>query len=204
MRICHNFKPNKVYLLALFLFLTLSPISLVFASSYIPSAPKDALAESDLVVIARCVGSEAVFKDGQIFTLQTFEVQNYIKGYQGNYITISQPGGSLGNVEMIVPGSTYFLEGEESVLFLNEQPDGNTTPAFPGSSLPIYRDHNTGQRYVINAKNGGATQIQELDDFVRDSIQRIKSFEFNEGKIFQIKEMGRLEYNEEITISDEK
>ena len=73
---------------------------------------------SDVVAIGTVVSSQSAFLGGTIQTSTTLAVQQSFKGAGGATLTILTPGGTYGNVELIVRGTPSFTVGEEVLVFL--------------------------------------------------------------------------------------
>ena len=74
--------------------------------------------KSDVVAIGTVVSSQPVFLGGTIQTSTIFAVQRSFKGPGGATLTILTPGGTYGNVNLIVRGTPSFTAGEEVLVFL--------------------------------------------------------------------------------------
>ena len=73
---------------------------------------------SDVVAIGTVVSSQSAFLGGTIQTSTTLAVQQSFKGAGEATLTILTPGGTYGNVELIVRGTPSFTVGEEVLVFL--------------------------------------------------------------------------------------
>ncbi len=88
---------------------------------------------SDVVAIGTVVSSQAVFVGGTIRTSTTLAVRQSFKGAGGAVLTILTPGGTYGNVSLIVRGAPSFTVGQELLVFLVEDADGlHPTGMFQG------------------------------------------------------------------------
>jgi PKD repeat protein len=79
---------------------------------------------SDLVVIGRVTGAEAVESTRGVWTLSEIAVEQTLKGTPGNAITISEPGGSTGSRLTVVFGAPRYAPGERVLVFLVRDESG--------------------------------------------------------------------------------
>ncbi len=83
-------------------------------------------ATADAIVVAKVVAMHSRLEAGgkAILTETQLQVQEAWKGKlagDARTITVLQPGGVVGDIEMRVHGLPVFRQGEEAVLFLNER-----------------------------------------------------------------------------------
>jgi hypothetical protein len=69
----------------------------------------------------------------RISTWTEVRVTDAIKGSTGSFIVVKQPGGEIDGIGQYVAGAATFQEGEDCVLFLEQEP--GQTDAFVVSSL---------------------------------------------------------------------
>lgn len=84
------------------------------------------VSESDSILRARCVSSEA-YRDpttGIIWTRFHLAASETFKGAGGSEWTVTEPGGTVGGLSQIVPGTPRFDAGEEFIVFLYRTPLG--------------------------------------------------------------------------------
>lgn len=76
-------------------------------------------------VIARGVisGAQAKWVNRTLFTEYTLQVQEALKGPAQSTLTMSVMGGSLGSVELVIPGAPQQLETGAEVVFFGERFD---------------------------------------------------------------------------------
>jgi hypothetical protein len=115
-------------------------------------------ASSD-VVRGRVVGQETRWNSShtQILTFTTVEIERTLKGNPGHSMVIEQPGGSLGNIRVRVPGTVSFRPGGSYFLFL--EPAGANTSSrqlvgMAQGAYRIYRHPQTNQERVIRPFGG--------------------------------------------------
>jgi hypothetical protein len=83
------------------------------------------LAQSaQIIVRARCEGSQARLDGGNIWSIYGFTVLESLKGSPPQTLNVRLPGGRVGHLETKVDGAPQFHTGEEVVLFLEEASDG--------------------------------------------------------------------------------
>jgi hypothetical protein len=85
----------------------------------------------------------------QIDTFVTMDVEAYFKGDLGRRLTFRAPGGQIGVDRSLVPGAPSFGEGDELVLFLDDQQ--RQWPYVVGLSqgaLPVQTDAQ-GRKWVL-------------------------------------------------------
>ena len=82
------------------------------------------VSQSTKIVHGRVLDSRAEEIDGMIWTHYRVQVLASVKGPNEDILTVSEPGGVLNGVGMIVQGSVAFATGEEDVLFLYQTPIG--------------------------------------------------------------------------------
>lgn len=98
------------------------------------------VAVADRVVHARVVGNRVYWEaPGQILTDTTFEVLSDVKGSGPKTLTITQLGGRIDPVELVVEGTPTFSEGEEVVLLTELTPSGSRV--IVGLSQGVMRVH---------------------------------------------------------------
>jgi hypothetical protein len=75
---------------------------------------------ASVIVRGRVVGQETQWnaERTRIYTLTTLEVEEAVKGSPGSTVVIQQPGGTIGNIHVFVPGTIPFRAQTEYVLFL--------------------------------------------------------------------------------------
>jgi hypothetical protein len=64
----------------------------------------------------------------RIFTLTTIAVSESLKGHPASTIVIQQPGGTVGHIRVLVPGTIRFRPAAQYVLFLENGPQGRYLP----------------------------------------------------------------------------
>lgn len=109
----------------------------------------DEMAEkSSAVLLGRCVEVRSAWNADRsdIVTHNVFEVREYYKGSLGRRVTITEPGGQVGNVVAAYTGIPRFRVGEEAVLFVWTDPFGtHTVIGLTQGKFHVRRDTLTGE-----------------------------------------------------------
>ena len=120
----------------------------------IKMSAKDLTDKSTAVLYGKCskVKCEWNDKKDKIFTYVTVVPEAYIKGNLGSEVTITVPGGQVGNILYEVSDMPFFVEGEETVAFIWKNPAGKNlvTGGYQGK-MKIEKDSKTGKRMVSGA-----------------------------------------------------
>lgn len=107
--------------------------------------------DSKTILYGTCTSIESLWdeKHERIHTEIQVKAEGYVKGAQGSNLTITVPGGRVGNIMYEVSDMPSFTEGEEFVAFLSKHSSGRNlvTGAVQGK-LKIYKNANTGKRQV--------------------------------------------------------
>jgi hypothetical protein len=84
------------------------------------------IGEADLIVRGRVdeIKSRRASDRRTVATVVTITIVRQFKGPKVSSVTIEQPGGSLGDVTLGVPGLPEFTIGEDVILFLKRQRGG--------------------------------------------------------------------------------
>jgi hypothetical protein len=88
----------------------------------------------------------------RIFTYTTVQINKALKGQPGSSLTIEQPGGTIGNVHVHVPGTAFLRPGTEYVLFLEPVAGQAETYHMVGmmqGAFRVYRAKNSSERRII-------------------------------------------------------
>ena len=107
---------------------------------------------SSEVVRGRAVSQETRWNNShtQIVTLTTVEVEQTLKGSPQATLVIEQPGGSLGNLRVRVPGTVGFRHGASYFLFLEPAPSGSYhVTGMAQGAYRIYRLPQSGEERVV-------------------------------------------------------
>jgi hypothetical protein len=117
----------------------------------IKMSAKDLTDKSTAVLYGKCsrVKCEWNDKKDKIYTYVTVVPEAYIKGNLGSEVTLTVPGGQVGNIVYEVSDMPLFVEGEETVAFVWTNPSGKNlvTGGYQGK-MKIEKDSKTGKRMV--------------------------------------------------------
>jgi hypothetical protein len=117
----------------------------------IKMSAKDLTAKSTAVLYGKCskVKCEWNDKKDKIYTYVTVVPEAYVKGDLGSEVTLTVPGGQVGNIKYEVSDMPFFVEGEETVAFVWTNPAGKNlvTGGYQGK-MKIEKDSKTGKRMV--------------------------------------------------------
>ena len=105
------------------------------------------------VVHAECTGNQALWRDGEIWTVTSFRVLENWKGNPPQEIQVWMIGGRAGPVTSYVPGAPRFRVGEETVLFLEPTSSRSfgsvlSITAWSEGTFRIHRDPRTREMRV--------------------------------------------------------
>jgi hypothetical protein len=122
------------------------------AMTYVATDFPTLVGEARAIAVGRVVSLAPQWKEGRrgIETLLTLEVDQYLKGDLGQFVTLAVPGGEMGRYRSVMPGAPSFVEGEELVLFLAG--DGAGMPHVLGLGQGVFRimtDRARGARIVV-------------------------------------------------------
>ena len=97
----------------------------VLATVVIAETIEEMARASTMVVRGRIVQVQPQLEEssGRIYTYADIRVIEVLKGAKVGSVLVKQPGGVVGNRGMRVAGAGRFIEGQDSVLFLEDAPD---------------------------------------------------------------------------------
>jgi hypothetical protein len=151
------------------------------------------VARSDRIVYGRVVGSRAVWDSATqtIWTQTELQVMDVVKGVAERTVTVSEPGGVIGDVGHLFPGVPSFRLNDEFVLFLHRAAgDRLRVTGMRQGVFAVIRDPASGQRIarpiekqaeaVYEENAGPAPQAREfsedcrLNDLLQSVRQRVR------------------------------
>jgi hypothetical protein len=106
--------------------------------------------KASLIARGRVEKSETRWVGRTIVTFHELNVSETIKGARSGKVTVGVPGGSIGNVQTIWPGSPNIVAGDELVFFGVPTPDNESYSAvglFDGL-VKVHEQPNGRQLYV--------------------------------------------------------
>ena len=112
----------------------------------------------------------------RIMTYTTVQLDKALKGQPPATLTIEQPGGTIGNVHVRVPGTAFLRPQTEYVLFLEPVTGQTATYHMVGmmqGAFRVYRERNGAQRRVVlplgalstGSSSGTLSQSPALGEF---------------------------------------
>ncbi len=133
--------------------------------------------DAKTILHGKCTLVESSWDENQdrIYTEVWVQAGEYLKGSQGSEITITVPGGRVGNYVYEVSDMPSFSEGEEFIAFLSEHSSGRNlvTGAIQGK-LKIWLDPNTGAR-VVNKPVEEPTSLKKTAMIFDESTQEMEA-----------------------------
>ena len=182
-------------LLVVSLFLLLAVVPQARATVIVP-VPDDVLVEQSVAVVIGKVTAIESHRDpqqGQIFTHITLSLDEVLKGELSvRELTITQVGGTVGELHSWVYGSPEFTRGEKVLLFLRLTPDGTLRVAhlYQGK-FSVLMDQITGEEFAsretpsegvaIRGPKGAPPAKRELHRF-KEFKERIRGILRNHPK----------------------
>jgi hypothetical protein len=77
-----------------------------------------------------------------------------------SHITIVQPGGTVGDVAMVVFGMSQFVPGERALFFLRGKPAAASVVGMAQGKRPMRREEATGRWMINRADHSGLGRVQ--------------------------------------------
>lgn len=134
--------------------------------------------ESTSILYGKCTNMESAWtEDGEmILTTVTVVPEYYLKGNLGNEVSITVPGGQVGDIVYEVSEMPAFQKGEEVFAFIWQHPSGvNLVTGGYQGKMKIDKDVKTGIRTVPGKalgkdKTPAKTKPEKvsLDDFTKE------------------------------------
>ena len=141
---------------------------------------EDLVARSELIVVGQVTRTWAAW-DGEhqfIWTHTEIAVRDVVKGERIEKVTVSEPGGVVGGVQMTVIGMPTYAPGVQMMLFLERMPNGYLRSAGVGQGKlaisaqgRIHLTH-SGADFVKarNARQG--TALRSLEGLPADEVRQ--------------------------------
>ncbi len=141
--------PRACWILLLSILVLTQPAGSVLGSTLIKLDLDELVTRSELVVEGQAEDVYVQWDNAQkmIFTYVSVRVDEALKGTAPRSLLIRQLGGQVGAMQMRVPGTATFLEGDRVIVFLERRPD---------------------QTFQVVGMSQGKYQI--LDDFVVSNL----------------------------------
>ncbi len=131
------------------------------------------------IVRARCLTNHALWENGELWTLTTFNVEETWRGSASGQIAVRLLGGKTSQLTSIVSGVPHFRPGEEVVLFLQPTAQGDySVVSWQEGTFRIRRDAGTGEERVTQDTAGIKTYDVSARLFVTSGICRLPMADF--------------------------
>jgi hypothetical protein len=117
--------------------------------------------QSDHVVVAHAESETSRYVDGLIVSDVTLRVITSLKGSSqpGAALVATHIGGSVGQVELSVPGAAHFVIGQSAIVFLRRVPNSHDLN-ITGMSQGVMSIVGAGSSAQVSAGGSGATLMQ--------------------------------------------
>lgn len=136
----------------------------------------DLTAKSSAVVYGKIVASRVEWNQNRtlIYTVYTVQPLEYLKERLGPILELREPGGTLDGLHMSIAGVPSFSVGEEAVLFVWTDPQGqHQVTGFEQGAFPVRTDPQTGLKMVDRAIRLGSARTAPLPGAVVPSTSRL-------------------------------
>jgi hypothetical protein len=116
----------------------------------------DLVAAADRIVHARAALNRVYWDPaGRIYTDTVFDVVSDAKGLGPKQITVTQLGGRIDPIDMLVEGTPTFAVGDEVVLFTEQHPGGGRQiVGLSQGVMRVHADPDTGEMLVVSEAPG--------------------------------------------------
>jgi hypothetical protein len=156
--------------------LLLTPLS-AFATTMIALDVETMSRTADSIVQGRVLKVEAhLTRDGRrVFTQIDVQVDEALKGQPPKTVTLTQPGGAVGDIGQLVSGTAHYQVGEEVVLFLEKYGPRYRTVGMAQGKFRVERSTDGKAAFAMPDPEGGATLVDALThEPVTKSAQAVK------------------------------
>jgi hypothetical protein len=137
--------------------------------------------ESTAVARLRCLRSESLWQEGEIWTETRFEVLEVEKGLLPRLVTVRMVGGRAGHLHSRVDGVPVFHPGEEVYLFLwGREGQAFSVMGWSQGTFRITRNARTGAETVT--QDSAATPVfdPQTQEFRREGVRNLPLIIFRE------------------------
>jgi hypothetical protein len=133
------------------------------------------------IVRARCLGSEARWEGGEIWTFTRFEPLETFAGAVPRPFVVRLIGGRVGDIASRVEGVPRFLPGEEAILFLEPTRAGDLSlTAWGEGSFRVHRDPRTARAWVTEDTAAAAVFDPATRRFAPAGVRRMPLARFEQ------------------------
>lgn len=136
--------------------------------------------ESTSILYGKCINTESAWTpDGEmIFTTVTVVPEYYLKGNMGSEVTITIPGGQVGDIIYEVSEMPAFRKGEEVFAFIWKHPSGlNLVTGGYQGKLQIGVDSQTGKRTLAGRHMGKAAPAKSIQEPAPTNLEPTKALQ---------------------------
>jgi len=139
--------------------------------------------ESTSILYGKCTKVESAWNENQdiILTSVTVVPDAYLKGNYGAEVTITVPGGRVGDIIYEVSEMPVFIEGDDVFTFLWRHPSGmNLVTGGLQGKLDIVSDKKSGKRLINKKQFGSSTPIRANTQTITDEQKKSKKIPLEE------------------------
>jgi hypothetical protein len=120
--------------------------------------------EADHIAVVDVVSVNAAWDAGHEKILSTIEL-SVVESWKGSMspaarIKVVQPGGTVGDMSMVVSGMTRFTPGERALVFLRGRPDSAAVVGMAQGKRAVQRDAASGRWMVHTPDRAGASFVR--------------------------------------------
>lgn len=153
--------------LCVFLLLTITPQAQNNQKKF-----KDLSENSDLIVEGKVIKQNSSWNQNKtrIFTEVTVQVDEYLKGNQGNKtIVVITPGGEVGEVGELYTHMPKFSNDEQVLLFVKEDKKDKSLKVSNGEEgkITLYEDKVTGEKVTSSSQ-----KISKLKEEIKEYVNK--------------------------------
>ena len=135
--------------------------------------------QATAVARLRCLGAEARWENGEIWTDTRFEVVEQNKGLLPGLVTIRTLGGTIGGLYSRVEGVPEFRAGEEAYVFLwGREGEPHRILGWSQGTFRIARDVRTGVETVTQDSAAAQVFDPRTREFQRSGIRNLPMASF--------------------------
>lgn len=166
---------TKTYLPFLILILTACFSTGVFSQS-IQTKMKELSENSDIILEGKVIQKKSNWNENKtrIYTNVTLQVDDYLKGNQGNKtIVVTTPGGEVGEIGELYSHVANFNNNEDVLVFVKEDKKNKNYKVLNGEEgkMTLYNDKITGEK--VTPSNMKMSKLkEEIKDYVNKQPQK--------------------------------
>jgi len=127
---------------------------------------------ADVIITGKVVQQSSSWNEDntRIYTKATIQVEEYLKGINnGNSITVTYPGGEVGEVGEMYSHMPRFIDNEEVLVFLKMDDKSSDYKVFNGENgkISVINDLKTGEKVTTSNVQINSLKAQ-IKNFVND------------------------------------